>query len=224
MKKLTISILMIAVFATGAFADGIGSAFGTMATGRAIGQGKGYFTAGIGAADLTSVVGMFDYGMSRFTTMRLKFGFVDAGGTSDLEPAIGAEFRWQLWSADTISRHPFDLSLGALFEYLKFDEKQGLDEVSLTVTQFGGFALGSYSFGMSNGRTLTPYGKFNVRVEDQSIAVTILTVRTSGSNSDIEFGFSGGVAYEVTRTINIYGELQLDGNDGFFFGLEFLVM
>jgi len=217
MKRVIIAAAAVALFATTVAAEGAGSAFGALSTGRAIGQGAGYFSVGIGAADLTSVVGQFDYGMSRFTTMRLKFGFADAGGNTDLSAALGAEFRWQLWSTDSVSRNQFDMSLGGLFEYYKFDYGSGSN---FSVLQLGGFVLGSYGFKMSNGRMLSPYGRFNIRVEDKKVEVGTL----SGSNSDLEFGFNGGVSYELTETINAYGEIQLDGNDGFFFGLEFMVM
>jgi hypothetical protein len=47
---------------------------------------------------------------------------------------------------------------------------------------------------------------------------------SADSNSDIKFGLNGGVAWDLTRLMRLYGEFQLDGNDGVFFGIEFGVM
>src|SRR5574341_1183952 len=98
MKKLTLLAEFLAVALTGSsvIAD-VGSAFGTQATAQSVGQGIGYFGVGVGIADFTSVVGTFDYGLSRYTTGRLKLGFTEDGDNADMALSLGAELRWQLW-------------------------------------------------------------------------------------------------------------------------------
>ncbi|MCH7691183.1 MAG: hypothetical protein IIA17_09090 [candidate division Zixibacteria bacterium] len=238
MKKiiLTVAILALAFSAQPVLAAG-GSVFGTQSTAVAIGQGNANGGITLGLADITSFVGTFDYGMSKFTTFRMKLGFADANN-SDLAITLGGEVRWQVWSVarsmagksnksgkGNLSRKanqkPFDLSIGVMTEYLSIDKKTNLlTSSSLSVFQFGGFLLGSHSFVTNGGKMITPYGRFNVRYEDTNFE------NTSGkiSNSDIEIGLSTGVSYQFTNTMNIYGEFQMDGNDGLFIGVDFKVM
>ncbi|MFQ5499995.1 MAG: hypothetical protein ACE5FH_10020 [Candidatus Zixiibacteriota bacterium] len=44
------------------------------------------------------------------------------------------------------------------------------------------------------------------------------------SRSNLEFGLNGGVAWNVSRNLTLFGEFQLDGNDGIFFGLDFDIL
>ena len=238
MKKIILTVAMLALaFSAQPVLAGSGSVFGTQSTAVALGQGNANGGITLGLADITSFVGTFDYGMSKFTTFRMKLGFADANN-ADLAITLGGEVRWQVWSiAPSISskgkkagkrnlskkanQKPFDLSIGVMTEYLSIDKKTNLlTSSSLSVFQFGGFLLGSHSFVTNGGKMITPYGRFNVRYEDTNFE------NTSGkiSNSDIEIGLSTGVSYQFTNTMNIYGEFQMDGNDGLFIGVDFKVM
>ena len=84
----------------------VGSAFGTQATAQSLGQRVGYFGLGVGVADYTSVVGTFDYGLSNYTTGRLKLGFTDSGDNADMALSMGAEVRWQIWQAGGVNKRP----------------------------------------------------------------------------------------------------------------------
>ena len=237
MKKimLTVAMLALALSAQPVAAAG-GSVFGTQSTAVALGQGNANGAITLGLADITSFVGTFDYGMSKFTTVRMKLGFADAGN-SDLAISLGGEIRWQVWSvansmagkgnknrkADLTrkaNQKPFDLSIGVMTEYLSIDTKIGITTYSSSVFQFGGFLLGSHSFVTNGGKMITPYGRFNVRYEDTNFD----DLSGKNSNSNIEIGLSTGVSYQFTNTMNIYGELQMDGNDGLFVGIDFKVM
>lgn len=237
MKKimLTVAMLALALSAQPVAAAG-GSVFGTQSTAVALGQGNANGAITLGLADITSFVGTFDYGMSKFTTVRMKLGFADAGN-SDLAISLGGEIRWQVWSvansmagkgnknrkADLTrkaNQKPFDLSIGVMTEYLSIDTKIGITTYSSSVFQFGGFLLGSHSFVTNGGKMITPYGRFNVRYEDTNFD----DLSGKNSNSNIEIGLSTGVSYQFTNTMNIYGEIQMDGNDGLFIGVDFKVM
>jgi len=232
---LTVAMLALALSAQPVLAAG-GSVFGTQSTAVAIGQGNANGAFTLGLADITSFVGTFDYGMSKFTTGRLKLGFADANN-SDLAISLGAEIRWQVWSVarsmanksnkrgkSNLSRKankkPFDLSIGVMTEYLSIDNKIGIVTYSSSFFQFGGFLLGSQSFVTKSGKMITPYGRFSIRLEDSNVE----KITGKVSNSDIEIGFNTGVSYQFTNTMNIYGEFQFDGNDGLFIGVDFKVM
>jgi hypothetical protein len=213
MKRIAIAAALVLCLGltTHAF-DAVGSAFGCMTTARTQGMGSGSFSAGVGIADATSVVGSFNYGLSRYTDGRLKLGFIDSDASNDMEMVFGADFKWQIWDMAGITKHPFDMAVGAFFEYADFG--------GVSILELGGQCIGSYTFDMTNGRPLTPYGRFNLRMERLSVDF----IGNSKSESELKFGLNGGVAYQVTNSINVYGEIQLDGNDGLFIGADFNVM
>ena len=213
MKRIAIAVaLVLCVGLTAQAFDAIGSSFGCMTTASTQGMGAGSFGVGVGIADATSVVGSFNYGLSRYTDGRLKLGFIDSDASKDMELVFGADFKWQIWDITGMTKHPFDMAIGGFFEYVDFG--------GASVMELGGQCIGSYSFDMTNGRTLTPYGRFNLRMERLSVDFR----GDSDSKSELKFGLNAGVAYQITTSINIYGELQIDGNDGLFIGADFSVM
>ena len=213
MKKLiVITIALVTMTATNASAiTAFGSSFGNLATAKAMGQGKGVFGVGVGIADAKSVVGWFNYGLSEYVDGRLKLGLVDADG-SDAEIVFGADFKYQFWSVNGAMANPLDMAVGGFLEYADYG--------GFSALQVGGQLIGSYPFMLQNGTTLSPYGRFNIRLEDWNGEHK--GVKTS--DSELEFGLNGGVAWQVTPTVNIYGEFQIDGNDGIFLGIDFSVL
>ena len=209
MKKIVCAVgllLILSSSSTMAF-DAIGSAFGNLSTARAGGMGQGRFAGAVGIADATSFYGAFTYGMSQYIDGRFKLGLIS--DNDETEMTLGADMKYQLWTFDENTNHPFDLAVGGLFEFLSSDGGSFL--------QAGFFSLGSYPVQLTNGRTLSPYGRLNLRLER-------VNPKHADSKSELKFGFHGGVCYEVTEFINIYGEFQLDGNDGIFLGADYRVM
>jgi hypothetical protein len=216
MKKNTLVLVIVLSFiAATSYADASeGSAFGTLTTARAMGQGKGTFGFGVGLADNTSFVGTFAYGLSEYSDGRLKLGFVDPGA-GDAEITLGADYKWQFWNVNSTSKHPFDFAVGMFMEYVSFEP--------VSVLQFGGQLIGSYPVALKRGGTLTPYVRFNARVEWLSWDRP-LHVSGDDSESNLEVGLNGGVQWQMTSTVALYTEFQIDGNDGIFLGIDFGVM
>lgn len=213
MKKLIVITIALVGFAAGSALaiDAHGSAFGNLATAKAIGQGEGVFGVGVGVADATSFTGWFNYGMSEYVDCRLKLGLIDADG-GDTEITFGADFKYQFWSATGAVANPLDMAVGGFLEYVDYGP--------VSVFQVGGQLIGSYPFTLQGGTTLSPYGRFNLRLESVSLDVG----GRSDSDSNLEFGLNGGVAWQVSPTVNVYGEFQIDGNDGIFLGIDFSVL
>ena len=196
--------IALAVLPMRALADGAGSVFGGLASAQTYGQGIGAIGTYGGIADANAVGGWFGYGMSKYVDGRIKLGFFDEGPSTHL--ALGGDFKWQFWSVAEGSRYPMDMAIGGFLEYLDGDGG--------SVVEIGSHLVGSYPFRLTNGSTLSPYGRINVRIEKDSFA----------DKSDIRFGLNGGAAWEVNRNLKFLGEFQFDGNDGVFFGVEFGVM
>jgi hypothetical protein len=188
-----------------ATASGVGSAFGCLTTAQALGQGRGNFGGGVGIADATSVFGTFTYGLSKYTDGRIRLGFRD---DVDAELTFGADFKWQFWNIGEGRREPLDMALGGFFEYV--------DVGNFSVFQFGGQLFASYPFRLNRGGTLSPYGRFNTRMESYSGG--------GASDTELEFGLNAGVAWQATPAVAFYSEFQLDGNDGLFVGIDFNIM
>ncbi|HWR83536.1 MAG TPA: hypothetical protein VN285_09550, partial [Candidatus Deferrimicrobium sp.] len=170
---------------------------------------------GVGIADNTSVVGWLNYGLSEYVDGRIKLGLVDADG-GDTEVTLGADFKYQFWSVGSAPSNALDLAAGGFFEFVDYGP--------FSVLQLGGQILGSYPFHMRNGSVLSPYGRFNVRLERLSWDRGFGGRPTSDSESDLDFGFNGGVQWQVVPTVGLYGEFQIDGNDGIFLGIDFSVL
>lgn len=214
MKQVFLIVCLVGLFLISSVsaAPAVGDLFGALSTAEAVGQGRGDFGAGLGLGDhMNSFFGTFKYGVSRFGTLGFQLGMVDPDRSGlDSKLSFGASFAYQIWGLDEPDvKHPFDMSFGGFFQIYSGDI---VDYVYL-----GGFVTGSYPFVMKNGSRLTPYVRFNVRSEKIDYAAT-------GSSSSLKFGLNMGTAWELTKSTNLYGEIQLDGNDGLFFGIDFNVM
>jgi hypothetical protein len=223
MKKAAIcaALITLAVASGSQAGDAFGSVFGTLATGKSIGDGEGEFQIGVGAADRTSVFGTFVFGLSEFTEARVKLGLADDEGV-DTKVAFGADFKYQLMDVGAGLNDPFDMGLGGMFEYT--------DLGHFSVWQLGARTVGSYPFELRNGTTLSPYGSLNVRLEGYSSDDYYVVVhdepvlRGGDSETELKFGLGFGVSWQFNRNVALFGEFQFDGNDGLFFGLNFGVM
>ena len=224
MKKAAI-ILVTVLMAGVAYGEGLdayGSAFGTMSKAQVIGQGAGDIGLAVGAADLTSFVGFFAYGMSESTEGRVKLGLADDRGV-DATVTFGLDFHYQMLDFNSaVQQDPLDLSLGGFLEYVDFD--------GLSVFQIGADLLGSMPFDLSNATTLTPYGRFNVRLEKYKADYIVIPPGTetpkteSKSDTELKFGLSVGTCWDMSENFGLYGEFQFDGNDGLFAGLRYRVL
>jgi hypothetical protein len=214
-KVLVATVLTVLMSGASAYAlDAVGSSFGTLTTARAIGQGKGNFGFGVGIADRTSFVGAFAFGLSQYSDGRIKLGLSDPD-YGDAKLTLAADYKWQFWNYGAGNNGPFDGAVGMFLEYADYDFVSAL--------QFGGQFIGSVPIRLRKGGTLSPYGRFNARVEWLSYDYPV-DFRGDDSESNLEVGLNGGVQWQMTSTVATYIEFQVDGNDGIFFGLELNTM
>lgn len=212
MKKTIITLLALLVLSSSSvFAGGEGSGFGSLTTANTIGMGNGRFMGVVGLADNTSFGGILTYGLSKNSDGRIKLGLIDTGKDSDTKIIFVADFKYNFISTSELQNGPFDMAIGGFFEY--FDADGG----SLWI--LGGQYIGSYSIKTKDTSSLTPYGRISVRLESKSNDNP-----NADSKSNLEVGFNGGVKWGMTNDIDLYGEIQLDGNDGFLFGIDFRIL
>ncbi len=202
MKK-TISLLVVTFFLMSSLVTAGG--FGSLTTATTTGIRNGNFMGILGTGDITTFGGIFTYGMSENTDGRVKLGLIDGKGGADATLMFAVDFKYNFISIDSsLQNGPFDMALGGFFEYYDGD-------VSSTWS-IGGQYIGSYPLTMSNNSILSPYGRLGVRLQ------------SFNSNSDLEIGFNAGVKWELNDNIDLFGELELDDSDNFFFGIDFRVL
>jgi hypothetical protein len=226
MKAFALILAGLLVWAPLAGAENIGTFFGAMATAQATGKGQTTVGGTLGLADVTTYVGSLGYGFSEKMDGRLRVGAGDDSGF-DTAFVLGGDLRWQLWDADAMSTgkaKPMDLALGGFMEWSKWSIEDAFTTASADMKIFeAGIQLtGSRTYHMSNGSTLTPYGRFNIRHENLNRTYDDESFGSlSVSDSQVAVGVNGGVAWGVTDQIMLMGELQLDGNDGLFLGIDY---
>lgn len=205
MKKITFSLLLVLLLASGATAQYAAqlSAAGTVLKGSAVGGGfVGIYDGAFG------VLGQYRYGIGGYTDVGGKLGIIDLDSGSregDLGFFIAVDSKYQIMEVRIMD--PIDLSLGGAFELALFDHFNSF--------VIGGFAVGSYPVTLRSGRVLSPYGRL------------IMGFNRTDSNwgrSDTEFdlGLNMGVIMELSSTTHALAEIQIDDNTAaFLMGLEF---
>lgn len=226
MKITVFVIVALLVLAPVALAESVGSSFGSLTTAQTAGKGQTSFNGLIGLADYTSFGGAFGFGLSDKMDARLKIGMLDVD-YFDNALVLGADMKYQIWNLSDMSNplkdKPFDMAVGGFFEWASWDSDPSGFIDSQSVFQIGAHIIGSKTFQMSNNTTLTPYGRLNLRNETISISFASQPGFPGGDASDshISVGLNGGVAWGVSQQIALYGELQIDGNDGLFLGMDY---
>jgi hypothetical protein len=237
MKLTVFTAVVLLLIVPIAGAESIGSFFGTFTTGESMTQGRIRLSGGVGVADATSVGGMLTYSFSDDVDGRIKLGLVD-DALFETGIAVGTDFKWQVmrkteptaYSATSDpgaapserKNSPFDLAVGGFIEWVNMDFGGDLIVESQTVWQVGAQAIASYPFILKNGTKLSPYGRLNLRHESYSLDFVPGTLDGYDiSDSQLALGMNAGVAWSVTDVIVLYGEFQLDGNDGIFLAIDF---
>ena len=218
MRLLIASMIVLGLAPSVSSRSAAGSAFGALTTAAPQGHGAANVGFGVGLADATSFTGTLTYGLSQYMDGRLRLGLIDPDG-GDTEFTFGADFKWQFWNAAPESTHPFDFAVGGLLEYADF--------VYSSVFQIGGHLIASYPIALDKGGSLVPYGRFNTRIESMSFDSPVVPPESSGdgdSDTNLEVGLNAGVQWICTPTTSLFGEIQLDGNDGLFLGVDFNIM
>jgi hypothetical protein len=141
--------------------------------------------------------------------------------------------KWQVWKVYEVSgegqvsrsKHPFDLAIGPFVEWFKVDAGTSSLSSSIAATQLGVMVVGSYPVQLKGGSSIAPYGRLNVRNEWVSFSANPLGLGTvSGSDSQLAVGVNGGLSWRPRASaVALFGEIQIDGNNGVFFGLDYML-
>ncbi len=152
------------------------------------------------------------YGVAPYMDVCLKAGPVTLDrGRADSETGFGMAGDLKYNFMDVSGGDPFEMSAGSTIEFASIGETNFFS-IGVDLT-------GSRLFRMSSGRSITPYARFNLRMERRSVDVG--PQKGDKSDTDLELGLNPGGILELSPTISLLSELQLDEYFGMFLGVVF---
>ena len=212
MKKLRIVVILLVglLFLT----PSVQAQFlGQLSTARALPVGGYDFSGHFGVyEDAFAFFGQFRGGIVEYLDFGVKLGMIsfDYGIESSEGIILGGDFKYQLLDANL--EDPLDLSIGVGLEFFSVTD--------YNVFSFGANFCGSKDFVLAKGRTITPYGRLNLRGQREHIETGPYWDRDI-TDTDFQVGLNAGVSLKVSSYIQILGELQFDDKFGFIGGLTY---
>ena len=203
----TVIVVILTGLMTIGFAPGLVCAqlLGGMATASVEEVGAQVAGGHVGiTGDFVSLTGQFRFGVTSSFDMGAKAAFVDfeAPGISSL--ALNADGRIQI--LDVFLQDPLDLAFGPEVTYFR--------AAGVTNWFFGGFAVVSKEFTLSNGKPLAPYSRLGVRMHKIEVG--------SVSTSEMDTGVSFGTKYGISGYTSLWGEILIeDAGTGLYVGAQY---
>jgi hypothetical protein len=168
--------------------------------------------------DAFSIFGQFRYGIARYFDLGFKMGMIDldpGSGESNTGLTVGGDMKY--WFMEQHAGDPLDVSVGGGMEYLSISD---YDLFSL-----GGNVIASYQIKYYEGRSVTPYGRLNIRWERQTYKGFWHPRRgwvdANESDSDMRVALALGAELKLSSGLFLVGELEIDDNVGFVGGINY---
>lgn len=197
-KVPRIGLAVLVALLVGSSAFGQAAFMGQYTSAKPLHQGKSLLGGYLGVFDDgVSGVGQYRYGIAEPFDGGLQFGVVNPDGPPDAGLLLGADGKYLLL-ANRLG-DPFDLAVGGFFGLFAGDNAS----ISL-----GANLIGSKDFSLQSGHRITPYGRFQLRVDQNG-------------DADFNVGLSFGAELEVAPSTGIIGEMQLTDTVGFILGANF---
>jgi len=183
-------------------------------------KGDGLIGAYMGVyEDAFSVFGQFRYGMAKYVDLGLKMGILnlDPGygeGSSGL--ALGGDVKY--WFMERNTGDPLDASFGIGTEYMNISD--------YSIFTLGANAVVSYQINYHERKSVTPYGRLNVRWERVSFENSWrwpLGWKYAGNwtDSDMDIALALGADLKISSNLSLIGELEIEDNVGFVAGINY---
>jgi hypothetical protein len=218
MKKILLMTIMVILFSI----SSVSAQFlGQLTAAPTVNRGEALLGAYLGVyEDAFSVFGQARYGIARYLDLGFKMGMIDwspgySGSNTGL--TMGGDFKY--WFMEQLTGDPLDISFGVGTEYLKVSD--------YSLFSLGGNVIASYQITYTEGKTVTPYGRLNVRWEKHSFKGSLVQpLGWEGGNtsdSDIDVALALGAELKIASALFLVGELQIDDNVGFLAGINYNV-
>ena len=184
---------------------------GQLSTAKSPGAGNsragGYFGV---YEDAFAFFGQFRYGFANYLDGAVKLGYVSlSNGVDEGGLLIGGDIKYQI--LDAVLGDPIDLAIGGGTEFMTVED--------FSIFSLGGNVVASHSFAMKNQRSVTPYGRFNMRMQRES--VDLPSPAGTVSDTDLQVGLNVGTELELAPDWSIIGEFFIEDWIGFAFGFNY---
>jgi hypothetical protein len=218
MRKILL-IVMVLTFLPVSFASA--QFLGQLTPAPTVEQGGGVLGAYLGVyEDALSVFGQFRYGIATYFDLGLKMGMIklDPGyGESNTGLIVGGDVKY--WFMEQQSGDPLDVSIGGGTEYFKISD--------YNLFSLGGNVIVSHEIKYAEGKSVTPFGRLNVRWEKQSFESSEGWFwdwkEGDRTDSDIAVAMALGAELKISAGLFLVGELEIDDNVGFVGGINYSV-
>jgi hypothetical protein len=186
---------------------------GQLSTAQTLNRGETMLGAYLGIYDHAfSLFGQLRHGMVRYLDFGLKVGILnlDPGyGEGKTGLVFGGDVKY--WFMERKANDPLDLSLGGGMEFLKIAD--------YSLFALGGNVIASYQFDLRPQKTITPYGRLNLRWERASIR----SKEGDETDNDMDVALSLGADLKLSPDFSIIGELEIEDNVGFVAGVNYKI-
>ena len=168
--------------------------------------------------DAFSLFGQFRYGIARYFDLGFKMGMIDLDpgyGESNAGLTIGGDVKY--WFMEQRTGDPLDVSVGAGTEYLNVSD--------YSLFSLGGNVIASYQIRYDEAKSVTPYGRLNIRWERQSFKGSGSPPPgwKKGPRDDMGVALALGAELKLSSDLYLVGELEIDDNVGFVGGVNYNV-
>lgn len=186
---------------------------GQLSTAQTLTKGETMLGAYLGVYDdAFSVFGQLRYGVVRYLDFGFKMGMLNLDPSPKYgEEGTGLTFGGDVkyWFMERESNDPLDLSFGGGMEFFKITD--------YSLFTLGGNVIASYKFEYRPQKTVTPYGRLNLRWERAS------SKKGDGTDNDMDVALCLGADLKLWQDFNLVGELQIDDNVGFVAGVNYRI-
>ena len=219
-KSLLIAIVVILFSISTASAQFLGQ----LTPAPTVNKGEALLGAYLGVyEDAFSVFGQVRYGLIRYLDLGFRMGMIDWSpgyGESRTGLTMGGDVKY--WFMEQHTGDPLDVSVGGGTEYL--------DVSDYSLVSLGGNLIASYQITYAEGKTISPYGRLNVRWEKHNFkgewGVYPAWEGWQGGHSDdsdVDVALNLGAELKLPSDLFLVGELQIDDNVGFIAGINYKV-
>jgi hypothetical protein len=211
--KIIYSIIVVGIIILLSAFSASAQFLGQLSTAQTLNRGESMLGA-------FSLFGQFRHGILTYLDSGFKLGMInlDPGyGEDGTGVTFGGDVKY--WFMERESDDPLDLSLGGGLEFLRITD--------YNLFTLGGNLIASYEFEYGQQKTVTPYGRLNLRWERESFKKISHPVRgwEKGKKveSDMDIALSLGADLKLSQDFNLVGELQIDDNVGFVAGVNYRI-
>ncbi|MCK4224039.1 MAG: hypothetical protein KAX39_02585 [candidate division Zixibacteria bacterium] len=166
--------------------------------------------------DAFSVFGQARYGLAKYVDFGFKMGLVDLDPKNSVGLVVGGDVKY--WFMEERTGDPLDISVAGATEYWKVSKQE--------VFLLGCNIIGSYQIDYGQNKSVTPYGRFNVRWERTDSEKSENSKEgkgKNGSDDDLGVAVSLGADFRFSSNLNLIGELVIDDYVGLVLGINYFI-